>query len=221
MGMADRIKERRIAMGYTQEELGQKLGVQKSAIAKYENGRVENIKRSVILKMAEILQCSPVYLLDFKDENEDPNILYFEMMLDQALKLLSHKYFIREVPLINANAQQQYIIHNNELHEDLIWTESDIVDHYENAIKSNTNVTAESIVYPVWSATDLPDEHKLINNYRKLNDTGKAKAQEDVEDLTQIPKYTADVTLIQAAHQRTDIEIPNDTNITDDQYFDE
>ena len=56
MGMADKIKERRIAMGLTQEELGQKLGVQKSAIAKYENGRVKNIKRSVILKMAEILQ---------------------------------------------------------------------------------------------------------------------------------------------------------------------
>lgn len=45
------------------------------------------------------------------------------------------------------------------------------------------------------------DEKKLLTNYRKLNDTGKAKAQEDVEDLTQIPKYTADITLIQAAHQ--------------------
>lgn len=52
MCMAQRIKERRIEMGFTQEELATKLGLQKSAIAKYENGRVENIKRSVIQRMA-------------------------------------------------------------------------------------------------------------------------------------------------------------------------
>jgi transcriptional regulator with XRE-family HTH domain len=47
MGMAERIKERRLIMKYTQEELAEKLGLQKSAIAKYENGRVENIKRCI------------------------------------------------------------------------------------------------------------------------------------------------------------------------------
>lgn len=67
MDMADRIKERRIAMGYTQEELAQKLGLQKSAIAKYENGRVENIKRTVILNMANILETSPTYLMGWDD----------------------------------------------------------------------------------------------------------------------------------------------------------
>ena len=71
MGMAERIKERRLAMGYTQEELAEKLGLQKSAIAKYENGRVENIKRSIISKMALILNCSPSYLLDFTDASDD------------------------------------------------------------------------------------------------------------------------------------------------------
>lgn len=64
------------------------------------------------------------------------------------------------------------------------------------------------------------DEHKLLKNYRKLNDTGKAKAQEDVEDLTQIPKYTADITLIQAAHKRTDVDMPEGVDASDDTYFD-
>ena len=70
MSMKERIRERRIALKYTQEELGQKVGLQKSAIAKYEKGRVENIKRSVLLKMAEALECSPLYLLDLEDERE-------------------------------------------------------------------------------------------------------------------------------------------------------
>ena len=69
MAMAERIKERRTFMGYTQEELGEKLGLQKSAIAKYENGRVENIKRSVIANMAKLLECSPSYLMGW-DEDE-------------------------------------------------------------------------------------------------------------------------------------------------------
>ncbi len=68
MGMAERIKERRMLMGFTQEELGKKLGLQKSAIAKYENGRVENMKRSVIADMASVLNCSPAYLMGWKEE---------------------------------------------------------------------------------------------------------------------------------------------------------
>lgn len=69
--MAERIKERRISMGYTQEELANKLGLQKSAIAKYENGRVENIKRSVIINMANVLECSPTYLMGWEDNDSD------------------------------------------------------------------------------------------------------------------------------------------------------
>ena len=68
MEMNRRIKERRLALNLTQEELAQRLGLQKSAIAKYESGRVENIKRSVLAKMAEILECSPTYLMGWDDE---------------------------------------------------------------------------------------------------------------------------------------------------------
>lgn len=68
MCMADRIKEKRIQAGLTQEELAEKLGLKKSAIAKYENGRVENIKRSIIQKMSDILDCTPSYLMGW-DEN--------------------------------------------------------------------------------------------------------------------------------------------------------
>ena len=52
MCMSKRIKLKRKEKGYTQEELAEKLGLQKSAIAKYESGRVENIKRSIILNMS-------------------------------------------------------------------------------------------------------------------------------------------------------------------------
>lgn len=49
------IKDARIAKGLTQEQLGAIVGVQKSAIAKYENGRVVNIKRSTLQGLAKAL----------------------------------------------------------------------------------------------------------------------------------------------------------------------
>lgn len=66
------IKKLRIQNHLTQEQLGEKLGVQKSAIAKYEKGRVENLKRSTIQKMAEIFNVSPLVFLGYEVE-ERPN----------------------------------------------------------------------------------------------------------------------------------------------------
>lgn len=70
--MSKRIKERRLFMKMTQEELATALGLQKSAIAKYENGRVENIKRSTIESMSTVLNCKPSYLMGWDDK---PNAL--------------------------------------------------------------------------------------------------------------------------------------------------
>lgn len=66
--MGRRIRELRLDAGLTQEQLGEMVGLQKSAIAKYENGKTENMKRSVIQKMAEVLGVSPSYLMGFEDD---------------------------------------------------------------------------------------------------------------------------------------------------------
>jgi transcriptional regulator with XRE-family HTH domain len=69
MKMGDRIKELRLQYGMTQEELGAKLGIQKSAIAKYENGRVRNLKASMIKKLAEIFDVRPSYIMGWDDSS--------------------------------------------------------------------------------------------------------------------------------------------------------
>lgn len=79
MEMNRRIRERRLALNLTQEELAHRLGMQKSAIAKYESGRVENIKRSTLAKMSEILECSPAYLMGWDDA--DSQIPSFDNIL--------------------------------------------------------------------------------------------------------------------------------------------
>lgn len=63
--MGKRIKTKRVECGMTLEELGEKLGVQRQAVSKWEHGEVEYIKRSHIAKMAEIFGCNPAWLMGF------------------------------------------------------------------------------------------------------------------------------------------------------------
>ena len=71
MNIGDKIRTARIAKGMTQEELGKILGVQKSAIAKYEKGRVVNIKRSTLKKISDVLEIRPSELI-YEEIQKDP-----------------------------------------------------------------------------------------------------------------------------------------------------
>ena len=82
--VGNNIKKYRKETGITLKELGEKIGVQKSAIAKYENGRVKNLKRGVIAKLADALQCSPTYLMGLEEENND-------MKLSNIIPITTHK----------------------------------------------------------------------------------------------------------------------------------
>lgn len=70
MNMGERIKQLRIENGLTQEELGKYIGVQKSAIRKYEKGEVKNMKRSSIQILSNLFKVSPSYLMCIDEEDE-------------------------------------------------------------------------------------------------------------------------------------------------------
>jgi len=68
MTIGEKIKARRVELKMTTEELGEKIGVQRSAISKYEKGRVE-LKAKQIQAIAKALDVLPVDLLDDIDQN--------------------------------------------------------------------------------------------------------------------------------------------------------
>ena len=63
--MAKRIKEKRLELGLTQEELGKMIGTQRAAVNKYESGLVENMKRSTIKQLSLIFDVDPKWLMAF------------------------------------------------------------------------------------------------------------------------------------------------------------
>lgn len=64
MNIGDYIKKLRTEKGYSQEELGALLGVQRAAVQKWECGTVKNLKRETIKKLSEIFSVDPSSFID-------------------------------------------------------------------------------------------------------------------------------------------------------------
>lgn len=64
MTTGDKIKLLRKSKGMTQSELGERLGVKKNAVSKWECGRVEDIPAGKLKMMAEIFEVPTSYLID-------------------------------------------------------------------------------------------------------------------------------------------------------------
>lgn len=90
MEMGERIKRLRLERGMTLEEVGEKVGVGKSTVRKWENGLIANMKRDKIAKIANALGCSPSYLMGWSEEDNmtDTNA---EVIADMLLNPLFGK----------------------------------------------------------------------------------------------------------------------------------
>lgn len=67
----EKIKNRRIELGYSQDELAKRMGYKsRSTINKIESGQVD-ISRNKIVKFAEALHVTPSYLMGWEDEPQE------------------------------------------------------------------------------------------------------------------------------------------------------
>ena len=118
MSMGARIKYLRELKGMTQDDLGSKLGVQKSAIRKYEKGEVENIKRSSIKTMADLFGVSPCYLMGWDEDDTKIERLSEEV---KFIEKIQHQYGKETVQLLssfvelNSVGKQKAIEHIQDL----------------------------------------------------------------------------------------------------------
>ena len=93
MEIGQKIKKARLERGLTQQELGSIVGVQKSAIAKYESGRVVNIKRNTLQKIAKALNIRPSELI-FNESPRDAADLHVRIITDLELMDAIKDYYV-------------------------------------------------------------------------------------------------------------------------------
>lgn len=97
MNTGQRIKQLRLEKNMTLEELGNKVGVGKSTVRKWENGIIANMRRDKIAKLASALECSPAYLMDWKEKNislPEEMDLWNELREDKELLKSLAKYLL-------------------------------------------------------------------------------------------------------------------------------
>ncbi|WP_270432801.1 helix-turn-helix domain-containing protein [Blautia faecis] len=79
MNTGDRIKQRRLELGLSADDLGAKIGKSRATIYRYENGDIENMPTPVLEPLAKALDTTPADLMGWegqciKSNIEDRNI---------------------------------------------------------------------------------------------------------------------------------------------------
>ncbi|MBW9212827.1 MULTISPECIES: LexA family transcriptional regulator [Terrabacteria group] len=85
--MDSMLKKRRTELGLTLEEVGDYCGVGKSTVRKWEVGIIKNMKRNQISKLSEILQLSPLDLINYNSEDYLTEIPMSNIVFDDYFPL--------------------------------------------------------------------------------------------------------------------------------------
>lgn len=80
MTLGEKIRDLRTKNSMTMDDLARLLGVQRSAVNKYEKGIVTNLKRSTIADLSRIFHVSPSYFLE-DDESYTVSSDEYEIIL--------------------------------------------------------------------------------------------------------------------------------------------
>lgn len=92
--MRDRLKQRRLDMGLTLEEVANELNVERPTIQRYESGKIKSISTTTVEALAQALHCSPAYLMGWSDSVDHDKNIYDDLIVDSIGKrmpeLLKH-----------------------------------------------------------------------------------------------------------------------------------
>lgn len=70
MRIGERIKQRRLELGYTADMLAKILNKNRATIYRYENGDIENMPIDVLEPLAKALNTTPAYLMGWNDSEQ-------------------------------------------------------------------------------------------------------------------------------------------------------
>lgn len=68
--LGERMKQARIALGYSAEQVAEFLGVSPATVYRYENGDISKFPGRLIKPLADFLCVSPAYLMGWDDESD-------------------------------------------------------------------------------------------------------------------------------------------------------
>lgn len=87
MTTGERIKQRRLELKMTVDELAKKLNKNRATIYRYESDEIENLPTSILVPLAKALETTPSYLMGWEpiSDEEIGNVFYENMKLQMPM----------------------------------------------------------------------------------------------------------------------------------------
>jgi transcriptional regulator with XRE-family HTH domain len=95
MSIGTRIKERRKYLRMSADELGRRLGKDRSTIYRYEKGDIENLPLDILEPIAEALDTTPQYLMGWEEVKKNNDII-----TDVVVRMRTDSDFLSVVELL-------------------------------------------------------------------------------------------------------------------------
>ena len=222
MNIGDRIKQRRIELGFDADDLAKKIGKSRATVYRYENGDIENMPTTVLEPIAKALNTTPAFLMGW----EEPSTIFI------ADNLKTHNGF-KNISIDNLSELTNISKHeiNNILNNGRCPTS--YVSRFSDALNVTAKYLDELYLYEI-TTEKLNDQVtvklsvKIIQLLDKLNEMGCEEVYKRIEELTYIPKYIKNTEItstqiekvntpnLKAAHERTDIDVTDEMRKHDD-----
>lgn len=68
MEVHERIKQRRVALGLSADDLADALNISRATVYRYESAAIEKLPTSILGPLSKALHCSPAYLMGWEEE---------------------------------------------------------------------------------------------------------------------------------------------------------
>ena len=157
MNTGDRIKQRRIELGLTADDLAQKIGKSRATIYRYENGDIENMPTPILEPLAKALDTTPADLMGWTSSvklisNEikrvsDQTNLYMQLFESYGYKITvkpdtvdvqtkSNKFYTFERKDFMSMIQRCY--------KDITYNIERLIDEQENLLAAHARTDVEA-----------------------------------------------------------------------------
>ncbi len=170
MNMGDKIKQLRNEKGMTLEELGNKVGVGKSTVRKWETGIIANMKRDKILKVSEALGTSPAYLMGWNEEDKSQSLTKEDSSIKNNI-----------VPLKKSSNLSEF--KRSKL-------ENQIIDNMENLNNEGKKSLLDYSKVLLGNSNYILNEKKLNSNHLEVV---AAHERTDIEITNEMRKHDDDI----------------------------
>lgn len=128
MNIGNRIKQRRIALDISAEDLAAMIGKSRATLYRYENGDIENLPTTVLEPLAEALETTPAYLMGWEDDPYDYGS--YDLEIPEVFNGDVKKFMEYEEALSQDIAEQQHQF--NDFLSSITYAEKEAVEHYRD-----------------------------------------------------------------------------------------